>query len=196
MEQAIIDNELGESNAARGISEVNDSESEEIKEVACLHQEGVQHREIKRPGNNRSWLSKEDRTRISADVTSASIDQHETRTEIAKRYGVVPSTVTDIANNTRRALDTNRSVDQAQIDRSLDAVREAAIERLMSGLNKLTDDKIDAHNGKEISAICSNMAKVVQQTIPQDKAAQAINLIVYTPEMRKEQHFDVIEVGE
>ena len=194
MEQAIIEGEL---DASRRISEISISENgtqEKVEDPENLHQESIQFREIKRPGNNRPWLSQQERTRIAADVTSTAIDKYKTRTEIAKAHGVAVSTVSDIANNVRRVPNSDRSVDQAAIDLALDKVREKAIEKLMSGLNQITEDKISAHNAKDISTVCSNMARVVQQTIPQDKTAQAINLIVYTPEMRKEQNFNVVEV--
>ena len=164
-------------------------------EAKDVHQEGIQFRTINRPGNNRPWLSKEERTRIATDVASAPINGNQTRSEIAKTYSVRPSTVTDIANKTRRIEDTPRSVDQAKLDSALGVVRETSINRLMTSLGQLTEDKISAHNAKDISTICANMAKVVQQTIPQDKVAQAINLIVYTPEMRKESNFEIVEIG-
>lgn len=169
-------------------------ESEIFQDV---HQEGIQFREIKRPGNNRSWLSSEDRTRIATEVALASGDIDEnrtTQTEVARRYSVQPSTVSDIVNNARRVPDKPRSVDQARIEAALDSVREKATNRLHESLDQLTTDKISAHNAKDISAICANMAKVVQQTLPQEKGTQNINLIVYTPELRQEKNFDSVEV--
>lgn len=180
-------------------------ETQEISKIGeDLHQESVQHREIKRRGNNRPWLSKEERTRIYAEATPAPFDEHKVgQKEIARRFGVAVSTVSDIVNNKRRIDNSPRAVDQstiqaaqAKVDEALDRVREQAIDRLMAGLGQLTDDKISAHNAKDISTVCSNMARVVQQTIPQEKGAQAINLIVYTPELRNEASFDVIEVGD
>ena len=187
--------EEGHFNATSGISEVIETENPEIETKSSeeLHKEGIQHREIKRPGNNRPWLSQQERTRISTEVATSSLDRNKTQTEIARQYGVQVSTVSDIFNNTRR-IEGPRSVNQAEIDRALDKVREAAIDRLMSGLGQVTDDKIAAHNAKDISAICANMAKVVQQTIPQEKAAQQINLVVYTPELRAEKNFDSVEI--
>ena len=182
-----------------GISETETTEDQifETKDESReeLHQTSIQHREIKRPGNNRPWLSQQERTRIFTEVAAAPLDDNKiTHTEIALRHGVAVSTVSDIANHVRRVPDTDRSVNQAEIDKALDKVREAAIDRLMAGLGQLTNDKIAAHNAKDISSICSNMARVVQQTIPQDKAAQQINLIVYTPELRQEKNFDVVEI--
>lgn len=161
-----------------------------------IYESSIQHREIKRPGNNRPWLSQQERTRIAADYTSATGDNFKTRTktEIAEKYGVRVSTVSDITNGTRRVEDSPRSVDKKIIDEQLDEVREKAIERLMAGLGQLTEDKVSAHNAKDISVICANMARVVQQTIPQEKAAQQINLVVYTPELRTEKSFEVVEV--
>lgn len=151
-------------------------------------EKGIQFREIKRPGNNRTWLSQSERTEIAI----ASIG--EKQTEVARRYGVEVSTVSDIVNNARRVENGPRSTDQLKVDMALDAVRVTATNKLQASLNLLTEDKISGHNAKDISAICANMAKVVQQTIPQEKGGQSINLIVYTPELRKEANFDSVEV--
>lgn len=159
-----------------------------------IHEESIQHREIKRPGNNRPWLSKSVRTRIAADVASSPLNGNQTRTQIAQKYGVQVSTVSDIANNVRRVPDSARSVEQEKVDLALDAVREKAIDKLMAGLGQITEEKVQAHNAKDISVICANMARVVQQTIPQEKTAQQINLVVYTPELRAEKNFDVVEI--
>lgn len=159
----------------------------------------IEHREIKRPGNNRPWLSREERTRIAADLASATGNYDEnariTQTEIAQKYGVQVSTVSDIINNKRRVEDSPRSVDQAKIDTILEGVQTKAVDRLKSGLDLLTDDKIGSSTARDISVICANMAKVVQQTLPQEKTTQQINLVVYTPELKAEKNYDIIEVG-
>lgn len=182
----------------REISDATEKESEPKAEDIVskdVHQESIQFREIKRPGNNRPWLSKQERTGIAADYATQTCDGNKvTQKEIAEKYGVQISTVSDIVNGSRRVPESPRSVDQAKVDAQLDKVREAAIDKLMVGLGQLTDDKVSAHNAKDISAICANMARVVQQTIPQEKSAQQINLVVYTPELRKEQNFNSIEV--
>lgn len=149
----------------------------------------IEFREIKRPGNNRPWLSSEERNQIAFERIEG-----KSQTEIALRHGVEVSTVSDIVNNTRRAENTSRSVNQAEIDRALDKVREAAIDKLMSSLGHLTDDKISALGAKDLSSVASNMARVVQQTMPQEKAGVSINLVVYTPELRQEKNFDSVEV--
>lgn len=180
------DNDATESGSPT-ISQETQSRWLENQESKCVN---IEHKEIRRPGNNRPWLSQQERNQIAISFANG----NETQTEIALRHHVEVSTVSDIVNNHRRVENSPRSVDQAKLDHALDKVREAAIDRLMSGLGNLTDDKISALGAKETSIVCANMAKVVQQTIPQEKSAQQINLIVYTPELRKEQNFDSVEV--
>lgn len=188
----------GDIYAKSGISEIHNEigpqEGAPAFDEQGIYKEGIQFREIKRPGNNRPWLSQSERTRIKTDATTASIDKHETRTEIAQKFGVRVSTISDIANGVRRVEDSPRSAEQEKVDLALDAVREKAIDKLMAGLGHITDEKVQAHNAKDISVICANMARVVQQTIPQEKTAQQINLVVYTPELRAEKNFDVVEI--
>ena len=170
---------------------ISSTEQSECFGALSTGSDRITHRELKRPGNCRPWLSSTERTRIAI---SAATDRGKTQEEIAEENNVRVSTVSDIANNVRRMPNTERSVNQAKVDQALDEVREAAIDKLMAGLGLLTTDKISAHNAKDISAICANMAKVVQQTIPEKNVPQSINLVVYTPELRQEKNFNVIEI--
>jgi predicted transcriptional regulator len=149
----------------------------------------ISFRTLKRPGNCRPWLSKSERTGIALAATSGRKQK-----EIAEEFGVQVSTVSDIVNGTRRAPDSDRSIEEAKVAAALDKVRERAIDKLMSSLDQITGDKVSAHNAKDISVICANMARVVQQTIPQEKATQQINLVVYTPELRNEKSFESVEI--
>lgn len=190
--------EISSSETTDNGTQRDESENSE-KSGSSVHKSSIQHREIKRPGNNRAWLSKQERTGIATDLASAPLNGNKNghkigQKEIAEKYGVQVSTVSDIANGVRRVPDSPRSVEQEKVDLALDAVREQAIDRLMAGLGQLTEDKISGHTAKDISVICANMSKVVKDTIPQEKAAQQINLVVYTPELRAEKHFDSIEV--
>jgi hypothetical protein len=64
----------------------------------------------------------------------------------------------------------------------------------MDSLGQITSDKISVHTAKDISAIAANMSKVVKDTIPDKVQPQSINLVVYTPELRNEKSFEVIEI--
>jgi uncharacterized protein YjbJ (UPF0337 family) len=153
------------------------------------------HRIIKRPGNCRPWLSKSERTGIALAGTNRRGGRStQTQQEIAKAYGVQVSTVSDITNNVRRIEDGDRHQDQGQIDQVIEDAKDAAINRLMASLGQITDDKISAHTAKDISSIAANMAKVVKDISPDKQLPQSINLIVYTPELRNEKTYEVVEI--
>jgi hypothetical protein len=157
----------------------------------------IEHRELRRPGNCRPWLSKSERTSIAAEYAEARLSgkSGETQQEIAERHGVLVSTVSDIANGKRRIEDSPRSVEQNKVDAVLEEVRARAVAKLMGGLDKITDEGVAAHNAKDISQICVNMAKVVQQTIPQVNNTPNIQLVVVTPEQRNEKYYNVVEIN-
>lgn len=188
-EEAIVSRELEENDATKGGAPEEEIETRgaEGEESQCVF---IEHKEIRRPGNNRPWLSQQERNQIAI----AHADGQETQTQIALRHNVQVSTVSDIVNNARRIPETSRSVDQNKVDQALDLVREKAIDRLMKGLGNLTDDKLSALGAKDTASVCASMARVVQQTIPQEKGNTQINLVVYTPELRQEKNFDSVEV--
>lgn len=152
---------------------------------------GITHKEIKRPGNCRPWLSKQERNSIALTAAQGGIKQK----DIAIAYGVKDSTVSDIVNGTRRIEGGPRSVDDEKVQAALDKVRERAIDKLMSSLDQITDDKVSGLGAKDASIVACNMSKVVKDTMPQEKAGpQQINLVVYAPELRNEKTFEVVEI--
>jgi hypothetical protein len=84
---------------------------------------------------------------------------------------------------------------KARLDDSLSTVRDRAMDRLLSSLNLLDDEKMEKCNAKDISAISGNMAKVMAMTLPKD-AEQNIHaqLIVYAPTQVNESRFEVVEI--
>lgn len=196
----IIESRLSEIPSKKTSSgpQIEESECLPEQDGSTIHESSIQHREIKRPGNFKPWLSKSERTGIAAEfATSAyNIDgTRKTQTEIARSHGVQVSTVSDIVNDTRRAPNTSRSVDKQKVEEALSEVRDAAIGKLNLSLRELTEDKISSLSAKDISLICDNMSKVVARTIPQENNnGQQINLVVYTPEMRTEKSFEVVEI--
>lgn len=170
--------------------QTEESGSERPLPTNVEHISPLQHRELRRPGNCRPWLSKQERTGIKIATTSGG----KTQTEVAREYGVQVSTISDITNDKRRVSDSPRSADQKSVDEELDKVREAAIDRLMAGLGHLTPEKMSGHNAKDISIICKNMSGVVRDTIPDRAQPQSINLVVYAPELKNEKTYDVVEI--
>jgi len=105
--------------------------------------------------------------------------------EIAKEFGVSQAEVS--------YLKTGRA--RSNVRASIERVQERAIERLMESLGLLTNEKIEKCNAVNISAIASNLAKVVNQTSPGNLDGSGVNLVVYAPQVRNEKYYKSVEVS-
>src|SRR5438552_4218599 len=104
---------------------------------------------------------------------------NEGQKEIAKEFGVSQTEVS--------CLKTGRA--RSNVRASIERVQERAIERLMESLGLLTNEKIEKCNAVNISAIASNLAKVVNQTSPGNLDGSGVNLVVYAPQVRNEKYY-------
>jgi hypothetical protein len=84
---------------------------------------------------------------------------------------------------------------KSKLDEALGTVRDKAMDRLLSSLNLLDDEKIKKASAKDISAISANMSKVMSSTLPKDTGSVVnAQLIVYAPTQVNESHFDTVEI--
>lgn len=85
---------------------------------------------------------------------------------------------------------------KGKLEADLSKVRDKALERLLSSLDLLDDDKVGKASAKDISSIAANMSKVMASTLPKEDANANIRaqLIVYAPTQITENKFEVVEI--
>jgi predicted transcriptional regulator len=166
------------------------SEIQESQSIESLST-GVIHRQLKSAGRCGPRLSTEERTGIAieAAISEFGFDgRKKTQKEIAAEHGITQVAVAKIKNG------TGGTVDNSAIEDALEIARNKALDRLMTSLGLITDDKISALNAKDISLFAANMARVVEKTIPDRDRQQNINLVVYAPELRNEKAYETVEI--
>lgn len=141
---------------------------------------------IKIPGKDKgsSNLSIEERTEIA---TRARLG--ESQGKLAKEFNVTQPNISSIERG------KTKGIDEEQVEGTINKVRDKALDRLMTSLGFLTDDKLSGCSAKDLATIASNMGRVVEKTMPRAEAPDKINLIIYTPELKSEKSFNVIEIG-
>ena len=75
----------------------------------------------------------------------------------------------------------------------LEKAQDAAVDRLMDALGLLTVDKMDSCDAKDLSGIAANMAKVAATGRAANGGA-TMNVIVYTPNQKKLDDYNVVDV--
>lgn len=143
----------------------------------------VEPKVIKSAGKNRINLDVETRTEIAVRARLGE-DQH----VIAKDFGVTPGEVSHI--NTGRI----KGVDEKQIDERIGKVHDVALDRLMTTLGFMDNDKLSGCDAKTLSGIAANMGRVIEKTSQKADAAQITNVLIYAPEIKQEKSFKTIEV--
>lgn len=139
---------------------------------------------IKSPGKNRVNLTTEERTEIAIRTRTG-----EKNVDLAKEKNLSQLTISNIKTG------KVQGVDEDKVNDVVNEVRDKALERLMHSLGLLTNDKLSGCSAKDLSVIASNMGRVFEKTAQQkfeDKSH--INLIIYSPELKQETSFPVIEI--
>lgn len=160
--------------------------SENLVNLLGTNSEGrIEVRAIKLPGKKPGSqnLSKEERTEIAIESRLGGRAR-----EIASDHNVAEITVAKIREGKPRGIDEER------VEKILGEARDRAMDRLMAALGLITDDKLSGASAKDLSTIASNMGRVVEKISTREQAANNVNVIIYSPELKKENSFKTIEI--
>jgi len=120
--------------------------------------------------------------------------QTDTIKNVAEVLGLNTNTVAQ-AKHGRSTYGKENEELKSRLEADLNKVRDKALDRLLTSLDLLDDEKIGKATAKDISVISSNMAKVIGGTLPKEAATNIqAQLIVYAPTQVTEQKFEVVEI--
>ena len=104
----------------------------------------------------------------------------------AETFGIGESVVKEAKNS--KNLEVREGVNDA-----LERVRSLALDKLVSSMCLITDDKLNEASARELSAVAANMSRVVERTGPRESGAN-VQLVIYAPQQRKEESYQVVDV--
>jgi len=117
------------------------------------------------------------------DPISTTVDNIQKDVDIKK--------ASDILGISPEILAPAPSINPSPVDR----VREAALDIIVKSIAAMHDDKIEGASLKELGALSSNMASVVDRLSPKENNTDnRVQFVVYTPAMRNEASYDVVKV--
>jgi len=118
----------------------------------------------------------------------------DTTRNVAKALGLNHATVNDARNGENSHGRPSPEL-KARLEGDLSKVRDKALDRLLSSLDFITDEKLEKCSAKDVAGISASMAKVVATTLPKDtESAIHAQLIVYAPTQINESKFEVVEL--
>lgn len=121
---------------------------------------------------------------------------------LANAFGVSPSSVSAYANGSRSTKTYHESDNKIlnAIRQRKDRLTKRALNKLGSSLEKITDDKLDELDAKELASVSKDMAAVVKSMEPSNindsDGRPNVAFVLYKPEIRREESFDSIQVSE
>jgi hypothetical protein len=120
--------------------------------------------------------------------------------QLARGFGISDSSASAYGAGATSTASYQDTPNKPTIQSAKDRIAKSARARLRDALRALTPAKIDEAKAVEISTIAKNMAAVVKQMEPEkgngEGGTQNNQFILYAPQFRKEEHFDVVYAKE
>lgn len=119
--------------------------------------------------------------------------------EIANQFGVSPSSVSAYANGSTSTASYDNQPGLIKLNDAKLRVAKKARNRLVMALNSLTQEKIDGAKAKDIAGVAKDMAVVIKSMEPEgpkNNGNSGPTFIFYSPNIKREEHFDVVHVKE
>lgn len=127
-------------------------------------------------------------------------DGREEAVKLAESFGISPSSVSAYANG---ATSTSTYADQpnrTHIDQAKIRIASKARKKLMLAIGGITKEKLGEANARTLAGIAKDMSAVVKNMEPDTPKVPEGNsgptFVIYAPQYRKEEHFEVVHAKE
>ena len=119
---------------------------------------------------------------------------------LGRNFGISPSAVSAYANGATSTASYNDQPNKPTINSAKERIAKSARQKLKQALIALTPEKMAEAKAVEISTIAKNMAGVIKTMEPEKgpngEGERGATFILYAPQYRKEEHFDVVYAKE
>jgi len=119
--------------------------------------------------------------------------------EIASGFGIGPSSVSAYSHGAHSTASIDVRPDIDNLNAAKLRVAKKARNRLVMALNSLTQEKIDGAKAKDIAGVAKDMSAVIRSMEPEGPKQNGNGgptFIFYSPNIRKEEVFDIVHVKE
>ncbi len=157
--------------------------------------------DIEHPGRKEGDVNVPDSLRRILGETAIS-NGRESALEMARQFGISPSSVSAY---TQGATSTASYDERPNVDVIIGAkqkIGKLAISKLRKALHQITDEKLAAADVKDISGVAKDMSAIVKNMDSDpnknqnDDGRKGPTFVFYSPQFRREEHFDVVAAKE
>jgi hypothetical protein len=121
--------------------------------------------------------------------------------ETAAVTGASPSQVHSYMNGYNSSQRRNHNAElEAGVKKNVGRIRDAAIDRMLSSMNLITDDKLkDVKKATDLATIAATLGKVAQLGIPRNDPTPSndnrVQIVVYAPAIKDEERYETVDVN-
>ena len=121
---------------------------------------------------------------------------------LARAFGVSDSSASAYANGSTSTASYNKpnATLKNHVDNAKRRVARTARQKLSLALSKITDEKLEDVKARDLAGIAKDMSAVVKNMEPsngsEDPRSNGPTFVIYAPQMRREETFDVVHVSE
>lgn len=121
--------------------------------------------------------------------------------ELARQFGIAPSSVSAYSKGATSTASYADRPNAGLLNKTRDRIAKRARGKLMRALNKITDEKLEAANAKDLAGVAKDMSAIVRSMEPDDPKTPAnVNngptFVFYAPQPRTEEQFQVVHAKE
>ena len=155
---------------------------------------------IEKPGRSEGDNNVPDSLRKIIGETSE-IDGRQSALALAEKFGISPSSVSAYANGSKSTDSYDKRPNLAHINEAKERISSKARKKLFSALNNLTDEKMADAKAVDLASIARSMSGIVKEMEPEipkesDSVKSGPTFIFYSPQVKTEEHYDVVNARE
>lgn len=119
--------------------------------------------------------------------------------ELARQFGISPSSASAYGVGATSTSSYDETPNQSVVARAKDKIAKRARHKLMSALRHITDEKLGEAKVRDLASIAKDMSVVFKHMEPDGPKAPTNTgptFVFYSPQFRKEEHYDVVQAKE
>lgn len=124
----------------------------------------------------------------------------ESALELASNLGISPSSVSAYSQGANSTASYEDRPNLLEINKAKERISKRARSKLMLALHHITEDKLVDTKVRDLAGIARDMSAIVKNIEPEEKinplGSNGPTFIFYSPQFRKEEHFEVIQAKE
>jgi hypothetical protein len=132
---------------------------------------------------------------------TSEIDGRQSAIALARQFGISDSSVSAYSNGATSTSSYNDSKDSIRnhINKSKERISIKAKNKLVAALNGITPDKLANARLRDLSGLAKDMSGIIKDMEPDRQGPSKESgpqFIIYSPQFKKEEHFETIIVNE